>query len=424
MDDQGAFKLIIELDSCMPVLLNDGKEITRMYICPGDSLFLSLDTKSFDESIFYQGAGAERNNILSEYFLRFLDENREGYIDLRFVKDTSMASFYNLVNDLGEGMSAYVKELKQEKNLEGSFIRFMETDAYFTRINLLSSPWSFMSRTTDTSEIADSLRNVIRQIVIDAAIYDDPDWLNEEFYRYYMHSLEWCFLFDIIKENKKLPWKYRDSLFYAQYQSVVHPEMFQKFLMTRAKVYKDAVEPYYLEKTIFALDNYVTDQDFKEEYIQKCKERLEKVNQPLNENAVLIDLNDEEYKDMSFEEVLTEYDGKVIYLDFWGAGCIPCFKEMPYTTKLSEVFSEDDFVALFISLDYTYSSWERTLRLLQQDGMHYRLNIKSSSETTMDYNLKFIPHYVLIDKAGNVVSTENIKPGDSETAEKIRKLLH
>jgi hypothetical protein len=44
-------------------------EYTKFFLAPGDSLFITIDTKHFDESIKYSGIGAEVNNYLAENYL-------------------------------------------------------------------------------------------------------------------------------------------------------------------------------------------------------------------------------------------------------------------------------------------------------------------------------------------------------------------
>jgi hypothetical protein len=46
------------------------KEFQVMYLEPGDSLMLRVNTIDFDESLSYTGIGAERNNFLIEMFLQ------------------------------------------------------------------------------------------------------------------------------------------------------------------------------------------------------------------------------------------------------------------------------------------------------------------------------------------------------------------
>ena len=44
---------------------------TKLNLTPGDSLFIQFDYQYFENSIHYSGLGAEKNNYLAQYYLRF-----------------------------------------------------------------------------------------------------------------------------------------------------------------------------------------------------------------------------------------------------------------------------------------------------------------------------------------------------------------
>ena len=53
-------------------------EYQSFYLTPGDSLLLRVNTMDFDESLTYSGKGAEKNNLLMDFFL--MNENEEQLI--------------------------------------------------------------------------------------------------------------------------------------------------------------------------------------------------------------------------------------------------------------------------------------------------------------------------------------------------------
>lgn len=52
-------------------------EYQMFYLEPGDSLLMRVNTLEFDESLAYSGRGAEKNNLLMEFFLMNEKENKE-----------------------------------------------------------------------------------------------------------------------------------------------------------------------------------------------------------------------------------------------------------------------------------------------------------------------------------------------------------
>ena len=137
----------------------------------------------------------------------------------------------------------------------------------------------------------------------------------------------------------------------------------------------------------------------------------------------VIDLNDPKYSDETFNSILDQYKGKVVYLDFWASWCGPCKKEMPYSQKLQEKFKGQDVVFLYFSVDRNGSSWRNMIKQFQLTGEHYRANAAVHQQLNQQFNVRSIPRYVLIDKNGKVVSANALRPSNPAVVEEINKLL-
>lgn len=58
---------------------------------------------------------------------------------------------------------------------------------------------------------------------------------------------------------------------------------------------------------------------------------------------------------------LTDFRGKVVYLDFWYSHCAPCLAEAPAATVLKKQFAGREVVFLYVSIDHDAALWQRTL---------------------------------------------------------------
>ena len=77
------------------------------------------------------------------------------------------------------------------------------------------------------------------------------------------------------------------------------------------------------------------------------------------ENAILALLNESgdgnagltAYTQDGKAYTLSDMKGKVVVIDFWFTGCIPCRAEMPYFDRLAETFKDRPVQFLSVSLD-------------------------------------------------------------------------
>ena len=140
-------------------------------------------------------------------------------------------------------------------------------------------------------------------------------------------------------------------------------------------------------------------------------------------NGVMINLQDPEYVEMSFQEILDQYKGKVVYIDFWASWCGPCKKQMPYSSKIKQEFKGKEVVFLYISSDRNEKAWRNAVTALDIKGENYRASAKVWNEYNDLFDVKYIPRYVLIDKNGQVVNDNAKRPSDPAIITDIESLL-
>ncbi len=139
--------------------------------------------------------------------------------------------------------------------------------------------------------------------------------------------------------------------------------------------------------------------------------------------VTLYDLGSEQYQNLSLNDILNKYKGKVVYLDFWASWCGPCKREMPYSQKLKKQFKGRDVVFLYFSTDNNAEKWEKAIKQMHINGIHYRANPKVRNEIVREFNLQYIPRYILIDKNGKVTDYNAKRPSNPMIAQDIEKLL-
>lgn len=115
---------------------------------------------------------------------------------------------------------------------------------------------------------------------------------------------------------------------------------------------------------------------------------------------------------------LSEFKGKIVYMDFWGTWCYPCIQEIPNLMELQKRYADQPIVFLFIALEGdqdNINEWknfiagknERFKKFLDGKpflGVHLVAEKQFRNEELKPYKLGFAPTYVLVDHKGNIVS--------------------
>ena len=116
---------------------------------------------------------------------------------------------------------------------------------------------------------------------------------------------------------------------------------------------------------------------------------------------------DFELKDSDGKRVkLSDFRGKIVFLDFWATWCGPCRGEIPHLKELAKNFgSRDDFVLLSVSLDTDAAKWREFIRKEQMNWRH-ALDDKNWEGVASKYGVTGIPTTFLLDKDGKVLKTD------------------
>lgn len=110
------------------------------------------------------------------------------------------------------------------------------------------------------------------------------------------------------------------------------------------------------------------------------------------------------------EVSLSDYEGKVVYVDFWASWCGPCRREMPHSEKIKKHFKGKDVVFLNVSVDRNEKAWKNMVKQLNVGGVNAIATGDELGRAAYSYQLSGIPAFVLIDKNGKVVFTRAKRP--------------
>lgn len=126
-----------------------------------------------------------------------------------------------------------------------------------------------------------------------------------------------------------------------------------------------------------------------------------------------------EGKSTTLKNILDTHKGKTIVIDIWASWCSDCIKGMPKVKALQEQFPDVAYV--FLSLDRGQDAWKRGIKKYNVKGDHYYLPNAKDCDFADFVNISWIPRYMVINKASEIVVFNVIEADDNKLIEALKK---
>jgi peroxiredoxin len=121
----------------------------------------------------------------------------------------------------------------------------------------------------------------------------------------------------------------------------------------------------------------------------------------------LMDLNGKEVR-------LSDFRGKIVFLNFWATWCLPCRVEMPSMEKLHKRLKHKDFVMVAIDLQEPTS---RVKKFFEENKLTFICLLDLKGKVGDRYGVKSLPTTFILDKAGRIIGkTVEPREWDSQKA--------
>ncbi|HIM01270.1 MAG TPA: TlpA family protein disulfide reductase [Myxococcales bacterium] len=119
---------------------------------------------------------------------------------------------------------------------------------------------------------------------------------------------------------------------------------------------------------------------------------------------------------------LSQYRGKVVYLDFWASWCAPCLEAVPALEALRGEFPESKFQILAVNVD---KETRKAMKFLEKQKVGYPSVRNPKGDIPEKFDLDTMPSSYLIDQEGVVRYVhKGFRDGDLEVIrEEVRRII-
>jgi thiol-disulfide isomerase/thioredoxin len=129
-------------------------------------------------------------------------------------------------------------------------------------------------------------------------------------------------------------------------------------------------------------------------------------------------------KDMQGNPVkLSDFKGKLVYVDVWATWCGPCKYEIPYLDTLETDYKGKNIVFISYSIDEDHAAWMKFVPENKLQGVQIIGEKAWESALCKKYKIMGVPTFMLFDRDGKIVTVKMTRPSDKKTREKFDSLL-
>lgn len=395
LNENGEFSDTLKLTEPSYFYFLSNRERTEIFLSPGDSLYISTSMQNFDSDLTFLGTIEAENNFIAKKQLNEIElilSNPAGFfgVDKDQFKENAEKIKSDLLSELDQ-----VKGSKEFKQMESRHIEYN----YYLMLAQYDIANAFYGQTGQpkTGTFKEELSGI--------DLENGKDFQNIPSYRDLVISLitqkveatdEVSEIENILSSIESSVIKdrmMRNILFYKIMSSDPNSEQFNAFIQSNS-----------------------TDENLKDD----AQEAFDKIKNLLPGNHS----PEFNYPDINGNMVsLDDLKGKLVYIDVWATWCAPCLAEVPHLKRLTEDYQDKDITIVSMSIDpkSDHEKWKKMVKEKDLQGVQIFSDNDWNSQFVLDYGIRGIPRFILLDKEGKIINADAPRPSNPNLRSLIDK---
>ncbi len=423
---EGKFKLACKLDHNRVTELTYKNQSLKIYLEPGDDFVIEAKNGTLDSTVSFSGKSPANNKFLMKFNSRFAKDYDTAYLQEHKLND-NIDVFEMALFDSRKKQMEFYKSYSEQSSLTESFKNYIQnTIKYYYFENLFSYP--IIRGNADKAVLTVAHLPAVMIENVDDKIQNNEEAIICETYRTFLTY----FIFYKTSEGNGFN-KFKDvsvsmdrkcTMAQDHLKSLPLVYFLAKFLYDNCQTAVPSMD----KKWMAVLAGADKSGTYSALAKTKCNEKLNQKDPVSVRTDAVIPASDYTFNmhDMKDKKVtLTDFKGKVVYIDFWASWCGPCRQQMPFSKELHGKLTEKqkkNIVFLYISIDATEDAWRKAVEQLGIEGVLTISPGNWNSEVVKFFGINSIPRYMIMDKNGNIVNKDAPRPSSDEILNTLIRL--
>ncbi|QKJ32008.1 TlpA family protein disulfide reductase [Mucilaginibacter mali] len=406
------------------VIYNERSE--RVFVEPGQSIQVTITVDGKKQTVDVNGPNTAGSKLLAQLNHPFYQSRARGYSK----KDSTMAGMSALIKQDMERELHPFDSLLMFKQISQAFYNVAKRDItyYYAAVKgaiMLEdyAPTTYetkhpLYRPTMHKDIEAAWAGVYKEFPMTEFAAGAP-----EFYYYAKDYVMWYkIMYPLTKAGKKPEQIYtRENQYDVKYNGInasfdgklreyllamyQYDELIQKdYQLQLVQLYNRFTATY--PASVYTVHLTPAVNDIKA-YLAKANENFKPDQHLLASNTI-----------NSFDELLTNFKGKTVFIDMWATWCGPCKAEFEFNPDLKKYLVANNVQMLYISMDKDEADkqWQEMIKYYDLGGNHVRTtdNLRNDlMKIFWDGKGYAIPRYVIV-KDGKIVEKDAKRPADKQ----------